>query len=111
MSVAGIYFMIVNYKNHIQEIKNFENRVKEQKIKGKELDLFHSLSFEKKKKYLKENPNSLIYSFCEKYIKRIEKIVLLDILIKIENELLGKFDDKFYSEINLINFNEKLKLF
>ena len=97
-------------ENYIEKEKEKKLEEKEEKLKDKEKDAFHSLSFEGKKKYLNENTNSLISSYVENYIKTHEKIELLNNLIKIENELQEKFNDKFYSEINLLNFNEKLHL-
>jgi len=110
MSVYGIYLIVNDCKDLVQSTEKKEEREKKQKLIDDETELFNSLSFEKKKKYLKENANSLISSYVENYFKKNEKIKLLNNLIRIENELQEKFNDKFYSEINLLNFNEKLNI-
>ena len=110
MSGTGIYMMVDNFKKHIKSSIIKEKEEKEQKLTEKEEDVFHSLSIEDKKNYLKKNPDSIISNYVEKYLEKKEEITLLKTLIKIETELKKTFDDKFYSDINLVNFNEKLNL-
>ena len=110
MSVVGIYFSVKNHKDYIQYNINEEEKEKEQKLIEKEQNVFNSLSIEKQKSYLKKNPESIISNYVESHLEKKEEIILLKNLIKIETDLKKKFDDKFYSDINLINFNDKLNL-
>jgi len=110
MSVVGIYFNIKNHKEYIQYNIKEKEKEKEQKLIEQELDVFNSLSIEEQKNYLNKNPESIISGYVETYLEKNEEIILLKNLIKIETNLKKKFDDKFYSEINLVNFQEKLNL-
>lgn len=108
MSFFGVYVNVISYKNYVQQSAKKEETEREKKLIDDETELFKSLSNEKKNKYLNEHPNSLISKYVKNYIKNDKKIKLLKKLIRIENQLQKKFDDKFYKEINPLNFNEKL---
>lgn len=110
ISLIGIYIIIYNYRNEINNIKGIKERERKQKIIDKEIEIFKNLSFDNKKQYLNKKPNSLIYSDVEKYLKINEENKKLRKIIEIEKELSKKFNDQFYSEINLLNFSEKLNL-
>ena len=110
ISLIGIYFIIYNYKDEVNNVKSIKERERKQKIKDKEIEIFKNLSLDNKKQYLNKNPNSLIYSVVKKYLKINEKKDKLRKIIEIEKELSKKFNDQFYSEINLLNFSEKLNL-
>ena len=109
-TIAAFGNMIKNYKNYVKKFLNDVKKIDEQKLIDNEIKLFNTLPIKEKKKYLNEKTNSLISSYVENYINIHEKIELLNNLIKIETELQKKFNDKFYSQINLINFNENLNL-
>ncbi len=110
ISLTSIYYCIKHYKDYTQEINIKKEIERKRKIINEETKIFQNLSFENKKTYLLKNPDSLIYSDVKKYFKISKKIEKLKKLIEIENELNKKFDDQFYSEINLLNFTEKLNL-
>ena len=106
MSIVGIYIMIGNFQKHLK------SQEKKQEVKLEEIqkNIFNSLSIEEQKNYLKKNPDSMISNYVKSHLKKIEEIISLKNLIRIETELNNKFGDNFYSDINLINFNEKLNL-
>lgn len=106
MSIVGIYIMTGNFHKHLK------SQEKKQEVELEEIqkNIFNSLSNEEQKDYLKKNPDSMIYDYVKSHLKKNVEIILLKNLIRIETELNNKFDDNFYSDINLKNFNEKLNL-
>lgn len=113
ISLTSIYYCIKHYKDYTQEINIKKERERKQKIINEETKIFQNLSFENKKTYLLKNPKTLIYLKVKSYFEiseKVEKVEKLKKLIEIENELNKKFDDQFYSEINILNFKEKLNL-
>ena len=110
ISLIGIYFIIYNYKHEINSIRNIKEKERVQKTENKEIEIFKNLSLDDKKQYLNKNQNSLIYSVVKNYLRINKKIERLRKIIEIEEELSTKFNDQFYSEINFLNFSEKLNL-
>lgn len=110
MSIVGIYSMIREYSSFIKKSSEKKEFRKKEKLIEEETKVFQKLPFEKKKKYLNENPNTLIYSYVSEHIQTLKKIKKLQNLIEIETKLTKKFDDQFYLDINILNFDEKLKL-
>ena len=96
--------------SNVKKYLKIKEREKKQKIINEETKIFQNLSFENKKTYLLKNPKTLIYLKVKNYFEISEKVEKLKKIIEIENELNKKFDDQFYSEINILNFKEKLNL-
>ena len=68
MSIVGIYSMIREYSSFIKKSSEKKEFRKKEKLIEEETKVFQKLPFEKKKKYLNENPNTLIYSYVSEHI-------------------------------------------
>lgn len=104
-------------ENYIEKEKERKLEEKEEKLIDKEKDIFHSLSIEEKKNYLKNTPDSIITTYVEEYFKEKEdiksindRIKSLNDFVSIENELHNKINEDFYCNISPLNFEKKLNL-
>lgn len=87
-------------------LKSKETRIEEEWI------YFNSLEKESKISYLNNNQNSLIYWEAKKKMEIVEikdEILIYESLIKIDDELNGK-NESFFSEISILNMDEKFNV-